>query len=452
MEHSRHSTGHHRHHRDEGQIYYDAKGRERHRLFAKRPRHHHHHHHHKRQSLFGIKSYSGQGYRYYGQRLNRDEEKERARLLRRIRVTLIAVLITLASVVALALAAWRILDYVGRRELYTRAEAAAPTLGQTAAALAAEQDAGAEDNAAEEWQDGWVRYNGSVYAYNEDILTFLVMGIDNDYPVAPAADAISGGQADALFLVILNPDTKRIQLLAINRNAMTDIEVYNADGSYDGTYELQICLAHGYGDGMAESCEHEVDAVSNLLYSLPIHGYAAINRGAIPTINNAIGGVTLTALETVPVYALSWWAANYRASELTQGVEYTLDGTQAYWYTKWRNVNEEQSADGRLEREKQYLRQYVKDLKSALVSDPSVALNLYNAITSYMVTNIDVSEITYLAGQIGGYSFDMDAVYSLPGETVAGESGTKTGGHDEFYVDEDELYALMIDLFYEKVR
>ena len=30
------------------------------------------------------------------------------------------------------------------------------------------------------WEDDWVRYDGDVYDYNEDITTFLVMGIDKD--------------------------------------------------------------------------------------------------------------------------------------------------------------------------------------------------------------------------------------------------------------------------------
>ena len=38
----------------------------------------------------------------------------------------------------------------------------------------------------EGWQDGWIRYNGQIYAYNEDIMTFLVMGVDNDDVVKKA--------------------------------------------------------------------------------------------------------------------------------------------------------------------------------------------------------------------------------------------------------------------------
>jgi hypothetical protein len=36
------------------------------------------------------------------------------------------------------------------------------------------------------WQSDWVRYDGSVYDYNENINTFLIMGIDKpDETVTP---------------------------------------------------------------------------------------------------------------------------------------------------------------------------------------------------------------------------------------------------------------------------
>lgn len=51
----------------------------------------------------------------------------------------------------------------------------------------------------------------------------------------------------------------------------------------------QIAIQHGYGDGKELSCELTRDAVSSLLYELPIHGYAAVNMAAIPELNDALG-------------------------------------------------------------------------------------------------------------------------------------------------------------------
>ena len=87
-----------------------------------------------------------------------------------------------------------------------------------------------------------------------------------------------------------------------------------------------------------------------------------------------------------------------------------------------------------------------KTMKPVLKSNPSKAISLYNAISPYMVTNIDITELSYLVGQISDYRLNIDEVYSLAGESVTTER------YEEFHVDEDALYDLMIKLFYEKVE
>ena len=63
-----------------------------------------------------------------------------------------------------------------------------------------------------------------------------------------------------------------------------------------------------------------------------------------------------------------------------------------------------------------------------------------------MVTDISVDEVSYLATQALGYSFDSDNMHVLQGEIVQGER------FEEFYVDEDALYRLILDVFYEEVN
>ena len=68
--------------------------------------------------------------------------------------------------------------------------------------------------------------------------------------------------------------------------------------TWDSIPSRSLCK-HGYGDGMELSCERSVAAVSRLFYNLPISGYAAINMGAIPALNDAVGGVQVTVLDDV---------------------------------------------------------------------------------------------------------------------------------------------------------
>lgn len=59
----------------------------------------------------------------------------------------------------------------------------------------------AQDNViGEGLEAGRISYQGRIYAYKSDVLTFLCMGIDRKGEVKASANPFKGGQADALFL------------------------------------------------------------------------------------------------------------------------------------------------------------------------------------------------------------------------------------------------------------
>lgn len=324
----------------------------------------------------------------------------------------------------LVLLVFTVLRMIGKNELRKTVSGETPVMETT--------------ETGEGWQEGRVRYNGKVYAYNEDIMTFLVMGIDCDDQVEKAPDGLSGGQADAMFLAVMNPRDKSVSIIAINRNAMAPVDVYDADGVYMGQYTKQITLQHGYGDGMELSCERSAAAVSRLFYNLPVSGYAAINMGAIPELNDAVGGVEVTVLDDViyPEYDM----------DLHAGDEVTLTGHQAYWYVRGRNENVFNSSERRLERQKQFLTCFIAQAKHGAMTNVSIAVDLYNTISKYMVTDIDLTKFTYLASEALGYEFSIDNLYTMQGETVMGDN------FEEFYVDDDALYEMIIEIFYEPVE
>ena len=172
---------------------------------------------------------------------------------------------------------------VGKHRLYGQAVTAQPELQH----IGIEGPLTEEEN--EKWQEGWVKYQDGIYMYNEEILTFLVMGIDKQNDVEEVEEGTDGGQADALFLVALNPKDESIKVIGINRNTMTDIAIYDDSGKYVSTVKAQLAIQHGFGNGVEESCEYQKKAVENLFYQLPIHGYAAVNMSAVSTINDAVG-------------------------------------------------------------------------------------------------------------------------------------------------------------------
>lgn len=337
----------------------------------------------------------------------------------------------LAIIAAIILTAFQIVRAVGKNSLTGKAQAAGPELvlvKAQAAPLTEEEEA--------IWQEGWVKHDGKIYAYNEDILTFLIMGIDKDSDAVEVAEGTNGGQADALFLAVMNPHDKSISIIGINRNTMTDIDLYNEEGAYVNTVKAQIAVQHGFGNGVEKSCEYQKKAVQKLFYNLPVHGYAAINMSAIPTINDAVGGVEVTVLEDLT------WAD----SSLKEGEAVHLMGRSAYIYIRKRDTSLFGSADRRLERQKQYLNAFMGEAKQAVRKDISVVFDLYNAVSAQMVTDITMDEIAYLAPTVADYRFDGSHFYMLEGETVMGEQ------FEEFYADEEALYELILKVFYEEVE
>lgn len=343
----------------------------------------------------------------------------------------LAVLCVLAAMIAIFCVAFQIVRAVGKNNLIDKAESAGPDLS-----LAENEDVLLTEEEENRWQEGWVKHDGRIYAYNEDILTFLVMGIDKNSDVREVEEGTNGGQADALFLVVVNPHDKSIRVVGINRNTMTDIDLYDEDGNYINTVDAQIAVQHGFGNGVEESCEYQKNAVQKLFYNLPIHGYAAVNMSAIPTINDAVGGVDVTVLEDLTRID----------STLVKDADIHLMGQSAFWYVRYRDTSIFASADGRLARQKQYLNAFIRKAKETVRDDITTAFDLYQAVTPQMVTDITIDEVAYLAPILTDYRFDSDSFYMLEGETVEGER------FEEFYVDEDALYELILEVFYEEVE
>lgn len=106
--------------------------------------------------------------------------------------------------------------------------------------------------------------DGVTYRRRTDLTTILVMGIDHDSEVE-AEGSYQGGQADFQRLIVIDSKDKTVRQLKIDRDTMAEVTVLGMLGNPVGTTQMQISLAHGFGDGKEESCGYARDAVSRLL-------------------------------------------------------------------------------------------------------------------------------------------------------------------------------------------
>lgn len=361
-----------------------------------------------------------------------DPEKVKRDKKRKRKVVALTVLAAITGLLAAAFAAFLIVGAIGKANLRSNV-IAAPKLENAPVVIELQPT---EEEAAG-WKEGWVKYNGQIYAYNEDILTFLVMGIDKNRDVKEVEEGTNGGQADALFLVVLNPHDNSLSVIGINRNTMTDISVYDDNGAYVNTIKAQITVQHGFGNGVEESCEYQVNAVQHLFYEMPVHGYAAINMSAIGPLTDMVGGVDVVALEDIK---------SGNSTVIKEGEEVHLEGDLAFAYIHNRDTKEFGSADHRLERQKQFITTYLQKVKQKTKEDIGFPISVYQSIAPQTVTSLTVDEMTYLVSIAKDYSFDENYLYTLKGETKQGDV------FEEFYVDETDLFELILKIFYEPVE
>lgn len=279
----------------------------------------------------------------------------------------------------------------------------------------------------------WIDKNGVAYNYRDDVISILLMGIDymSDESFWDSKTVSNGGNADVLALVILNTKTFDFSILYIPRDTMADVIAMDADGNYIDTVHTNISAAHSYGDGKELSCQLTSDAVSQLLYGVPVNRYIALDYDALYTLNTIIGGLTITFSEDYTNISTSY----------TKGSTVTMNSWQMRQFITYRNRTDVSGAYDRGVRNMAVLKALFEQCKDKIAADPTVALDFLSQLSGYLTTDLDLSEITFLARNIGKMDFHSDTIVKLPGESMMGEQ------YAEFHPDEQWLHDFVADTF-----
>ena len=274
-------------------------------------------------------------------------------------------------------------------------------------------------------EDGVVRYNGKKYTYNENMTSLMIIGVDDE-----ARHKYANGQADALYLMAIDTKSGKVTVIAISRDIMADVEVISDDGNSVGIKKQQICNAYAYGVDAVNGCENTVEAVSRLLYGVPINTYFSMKWTAISVLNDYVGGVT------VPGYDSNWNPT---------GKMITVYGKNALDYIQKRSKATVDGNNNRMKRQVDYLNAFANKSIERTKKDITTPVKLYNRLNKYSCNNLDATRITYLATVFINGGANLECV-SVPGEVVQGEE------YVEMYVDQKALYEIVLDVFYEEVK
>lgn len=282
----------------------------------------------------------------------------------------------------------------------------------------------------------YTEYNGKKYQYNNRVTTLLYAGLDSFDELKQTATYGDKARADSIMLIVLDEVSKKMSVVAINRDTMTEVHRFSRKGDDLGVYVTHLGYAYTNGDGGEASCENLKTAVSTLFNNLPIDGYMVSNQTSIVMINDLVGGVIVT----VPNDDL---AAEY--PELTTGNVVTLDESNVRAYVQQRDTAVDFSNEGRIERQKSFVLSFMDEFGTMVKEDASSVWDSLEACSDWMQTDITKNKYLSLADAFSNTNLTPDSYYILEGEDQLGEL------HDEFYYDEDALQELIIKLFYREI-
>ncbi len=276
-------------------------------------------------------------------------------------------------------------------------------------------------------------YRGRNYEYDDRYINIVCMGIDKEEQMAVRNDVGNSiGQADAIFLLSIDLKKKDIRVIAIPRDTMVPLQMFDAEGRYTGSRQGQLTLQYAFGDGQEKSAKLTSSQVSYLLNEIPIHAYAAINVHSLWMLNDAVGGVDMYMDE-------DYTACN---PAFVKGESVHLTGNLLENYIRERDTEVAGSAFTRIDRLKKYMLAFFEQAKIAVKEDMMLPIQLMDELSKDMETDLTAEEVTYLVTKAMSCNFSEESMYTLPGEQVMGER------YEEYHIDEDALAAMLAELFY----
>ena len=280
-----------------------------------------------------------------------------------------------------------------------------------------------------------VIWQGDHYRYNNRITAILMAGLDSEGDVKELAAYTMAPRSDSIQLVLLDQKTHKLKVVAINRDTMTLIRKYTLDGYNRGLLKDHLAWAFTYGNGGKVSCQNLCEAVSLLLYDIPIRDYVVVNRSSLGTLAEIIGPVEVT----VPNDDLAEEDAAF-----TKGAKAVIDSGNLEWYVRSRDIEKALSNTGRMERQRSYISAAMDQILNKVSEDPTGVWKDMQKAEDCMLTSLTRSRYMDLVRIMQDVSYSDEDYLQLPGEQVSGEY------HDEFYPDEEALLQMVIDLFYIK--
>ena len=279
-----------------------------------------------------------------------------------------------------------------------------------------------------------IRHGMKNYALKRHMTTVLLIGTDNSIYDNKQSDMelfYNYNVADFLVILAFDHSQKTVTPFQICRDTMCDVPWLSVNGLVGGTEVEQIALAHTYGSGKEDSCVNTRNAVSSLLFGLPIDHYLAFTMDTVPLVNDLVGGVTVTLEDSIPALG----------EDYVKGAAITLKGGASLRFVRYRDTSLLDGNLARMARQRQYLDAFTLAARKELGEKPDLVTDGFKLVEKYICTDLSVENISNMISNLSEY--ELLSVITPSGRYAMGEK------YPEFYVEDKSLWSCVQTTFCE---
>lgn len=267
--------------------------------------------------------------------------------------------------------------------------------------------------------------NGKTYRLNRNIVTFMFLGFDGRNKNG------MDGQTDVIMVAALDTRTNESTIITVPRDSMVESPYYVGNVKLQDRMSMPLCLSYAFAGGGERGRDVVADTVSGILGGVAIPYHYMLDYNGLPDLNDAIGGVTLTPIQSIP------------ETSIEQGKPITLKGWESERYVRWRDHETLQSPLDRQQRQMHYAKAFLAQAKRRLGSNVFSAVGIMNAMKQWTFTNTGTPELMYYASlALRSHNLADLPVTQLPGELV------RSGNHARFILDRDGVKDIVLKTFY----
>ena len=271
-----------------------------------------------------------------------------------------------------------------------------------------------------------ITYNGREYRLNRNIVTFLFLGFDGRNKNG------MDGQTDVIMVAALDTKSGESTIIIVPRDSMVSTPYYVGDVKLQEAMTMPICLSYAFAGGGDRGRKVVADKVSDILGGVAIPYHYMLDYNGLPEINDSIGGVPLTPIQTIP------------DTNIVKGQPITLKGWESERYIRWRDHTTLQSPLDRQKRQVHYAKSFMAQAKHKLGRNAFSALDIMDTAKKWSYTNTGNAELMYYAVTALGSKNLAD----LPMVQLKGDL-RRSGNHARFYLDDKAVKQVVVDTFYE---